>query len=188
MKNLLTILFLFIMSNAFANKIIVGKDKAITTLRQGIKTAKDGDTILLNKGIYKEGNIIINKAIYLIGINDPVLDGENKNEILTLTGKNIVIKGIHFVNAGYSSMNDYAALKIIDATNIVIENNTINNSFFAIHVANSTHSVIRNNTIKGNNKSEHLSGNGIHLWKCNTCLIDNNSHYRVIAMVSILNL
>src|SRR5688500_15278348 len=162
------------MSDALANKITVGKDKAITTLREGISLAKDGETIFLNKGVYKEGNIIINKAIYLTGINSPVLDGENKNEILTLTGKNIVIKGIHFVNAGYSSMNDYAALKIIDATNVVIENNTFTNSFFAIHVANTTHCIIRKNTIKGNNKSEHLSGNDIHLWKCSTALIDNN--------------
>ena len=152
MRNLLSILLLFVMSNALANKITVGKDKAITTLREGVKAAKDGDTILLNQGIYKEGNIIISKAICLIGINSPVLDGENKNEILTLTGKNIVIKGIHFLNAGYSSMNDYAALKIIDATNIVIENNSFNNTYFALHVANTTHSIIRNNTIKGNNK------------------------------------
>lgn len=163
------------MSNALANRIIVGKDKTITTLRQGIKVANNGDTILLNKGVYKEGNIVIDKAIYLIGIDDPVLDGENKNEILTLTGKNIVIKGIHFANAGYSSMNDYAALKIIDATGVVIENNYFNNTFFAIHVANSTHSLIRNNTIKGNDKSEHLSGNGIHLWKCADMQVENNS-------------
>jgi len=173
-KNLLAILLVFVMSDALANKITVGKDKAITTLREGISLAKDGDTIFLNKGVYKEGNIIINKAIYLTGINSPVLDGENKNEILTLTGKNIVIKGIYFVNAGYSSMNDYAALKIIDATNVVIENNTFTNSFFAIHVSNTTHCIISKNTIKGNNKSEHLSGNGIHLWKCNAALIDNN--------------
>ena len=79
-----------------------------------------------------------------------------------------MIKGIHFANAGYSSMNDYAALKIIDATNILIENNSFTNSSFAIHIANSTYSVIRNNKIKGNNKSEHLSGNGIHLWKVRT--------------------
>ena len=163
------------MSNALANRIIVGKDKSISTLREGIKTAKDGDTILLNKGIYKEGNIIINKAIYLIGIDGPVLDGENKNEILTLTGKNIVIKGIHFANAGYSSMNDYAALKIIDATNILIENNSIINASFGIHLANTINSVIRNNTIKGNDKSEHLSGNGIHLWKCADMRVENNS-------------
>ena len=88
-------------------------------MRQGIKAAKNGDTVLLNKGVYKEGNIIIDKSIYLIGIDEPVLDGDNKNEILTLTGKNIVIRGIHFANAGYSSMNDYAAIKIIDATNVV---------------------------------------------------------------------
>jgi nitrous oxidase accessory protein len=162
------------MSNALATRIVVGKDKAISTLREGIKTAKDGDTILLNKGTYKEGNIIINKAIYLIGIDGPVLDGENKNEILTLTGKNIVIKSIHFANAGYSSMNDYAALKIIDATNILIENNSIINASFGIHLANTINSIIRNNTITGNDKSEHLSGNGIHLWKCANMQVENN--------------
>ena len=175
MRTLLIILLLFVVNNALANRIIVGKDKAITTLRQGINNAKDGDTILLNKGVYKEGNIVINKAIYLIGIDDPVLDGEHKNEILTLTGKNIVIKGIHFANAGYSSMNDYAALKIIDATNVLIENNSIINASFAIHLGNAINSVIRNNTIKGNNKSEHSSGNGIHLWKCSNMRIENNS-------------
>ena len=175
MRNLLIILLLLVMSNALANRIIVGTDKAISTLREGIKIAKDGDTILLNKGIYKEGNIIINKAIYLIGIDGPVLDGENKHEILTLTGRNIVIKGIHFANGGYSSMNDYAALKIIDATNILIENNSIINASFGIHLANTINSVIRNNTIKGNDKSEHLSGNGIHLWKCADMQVENNS-------------
>ena len=175
MKWLLTILSVFILGNAVANTIVVGKDSHISTLRQGVKAAKDGDTILLNKGIYKEGNIIIDKAIFLIGIDAPVLDGESKNEILTLTGKNIVIKGIHFANAGYSSMNDYAALKIIDATNIIIEQNTITNAFFAIHIANSTRCIVRNNTIKGTNKSEHLSGNGIHLWKCEHMTIEHNS-------------
>ncbi len=175
MRNLLTIFLLCTIANSFANTIIVGKDKAISTLRQGIMAAKDGDTILLNKGVYKEGNIIIDKAIHLIGIDEPVLDGENKNEILTITGKNILIKGIHFANAGYSSMNDYAAIKIIDATAILIENNIITNASFAIHVANSTYTTIRNNTIQGTNKSEHLSGNGIHLWKCEHMTIENNS-------------
>jgi nitrous oxidase accessory protein len=174
-RNILTILFLFILVNSFANTIIVGKDKQIHSLRQGIKAAKNGDTVFLNKGVYKEGNIIIDKAIYLIGIDAPVLDGDNKNEVLTLTGKNIVIRGIHFANAGYSSMNDYAALKIIDATNILIEGNSISNASFAVHIANSTYSVVRNNTIKGTNKSEHLSGNGIHLWKCEQMTIESNS-------------
>ncbi|HEX6428128.1 MAG TPA: NosD domain-containing protein, partial [Niastella sp.] len=175
MKWLLTILSVTLLGNTFANTIVVNKNSQICTLRQGIKAAKDGDTVLLNKGTYKEGNIIIDKAIQLIGIDAPILDGENKNEILTLTGKNIVIRGIHFMNAGYSSMNDYAALKIIEATNVLIEKNTIINASFAIHIGNSTHSIIRNNIIKGPSRSEHLSGNGIHLWKCEHMTIENNS-------------
>ncbi|MEP7375230.1 MAG: nitrous oxide reductase family maturation protein NosD [Chitinophagaceae bacterium] len=175
MRNLLTILMLFAIGNAFAHTIVVGKNKNVNTLRQGIQSAKAGDTVLLNNGVYREGNVIIDKAITLIGIDQPVLDGENKNEILTLTGKNIVVRGIHFINAGYSSMNDYAAIKIIDATSILIENNNISNTYFAIHIANSTYSTIRGNSIQGNNKSEHLSGNGIHLWKCSNMLIEGNS-------------
>ena len=175
MRYQLTILLFFILGNSFANTIVVGKDKPVSTLRQGIKMAKNGDTVLLNKGVYKEGNIVIDKAIHLVGVNGPVLDGDYKNEILTLTGKNIVIKGIHFANAGYSSMNDYAAIKIIDATNILIDANTISNASFAVHIANSTNSIISNNTIKGTNKSEHSSGNGIHLWKCEHMIIEGNS-------------
>jgi len=175
MKYLLAILLVCVSNIVLANTIVVGKNLFINTIRQGINVAKEGDTVLLYSGIYKEGNIVINKSISLIGINTPVLDGEGKYEILTLTGKNILIKGIHFTNAGYSSMYDYAALKIIEATNITIEDNLITNSFFAIHFDNSTRSVVRNNILKGNNKSEHLSGNGIHLWKCDHMTIEGNS-------------
>lgn len=174
MKCLISIVLFFILNTSFASTIIVGKDKAITSLKQAIKVSKTGDTILLNAGTYKEGNIIVDKSIHLIGVNTPVLDGESKNEILTLTGKNIFISGIHFANAGYSSMNDFAGLKIIDATNILIEKNIFSNTSFAIHIANSMHCTIRNNSIQGTNKSEHSSGNGIHLWKCSRMLIENN--------------
>ena len=72
MRTLLTIVLLFTIGNLFANTIIVGKNKSINTLRQGIKSARDGDTVLLNKGVYREGNIIIDKAICLIGVDQPV--------------------------------------------------------------------------------------------------------------------
>lgn len=174
MRSLLTIILFFLTETILAKTIEVGKDQSIKTLRQGISMAKDGDTVLLYKGIYKEGNIIISKSICLFGVDQPVLDGELKNEMLTISGRSIKVRGIHFANAGYSSMNDFAAIKIIDADNVIIENNTITNSSFAIHLANTIRSVIRSNTIKGNNKSEHSSGNGIHLWKCSNMTIWNN--------------
>ncbi|WP_336514144.1 nitrous oxide reductase family maturation protein NosD [Pollutibacter soli] len=175
MKWPLIILNICLFAQASGNTITVGKNAPITTLRQAIQIANAGDTILLQKGIYKEGNILISKPVFLFGIGNPILDGENKNEILTLTGKNIVITGIQFANAGYSSMNDYAAIKVIDATGILIEKNIITNASFGVHMANTINSVIRNNQIVGTNKSEHLSGNGIHLWKCDQMLVESNS-------------
>lgn len=157
-----------------ARTIVVGKQEVISSLRKALTIANDGDTILLQKGIYKEGAIIINKSIRLIGVNEPILDGENEHEILTITGQNILVKGIHFANAGYSAMNDYAAIKIIDATNVIVENNKITNAYFAIHVANTTLSLIRYNTIAGTPKTEQTTGNGIHLWKCAQMVIKEN--------------
>jgi nitrous oxidase accessory protein len=71
-------------------------------------------------------------------------------------------------------MNDYASIKIIDAQNVIIENNTIDQSYFAIHVANTQNALISNNTISGTPKTEQTSGNGIHLWKCDKIIVENN--------------
>ena len=96
MKKPLIILLLCFCHSVFGNTIIVGKDQVITNLRKAVAIARNDDTIILKKGIYKEGNIIINKSIRLIGLEGPILDGENKYEILTITGSRVIIKGIHF--------------------------------------------------------------------------------------------
>ena len=174
MKHILTIFFLFSFCALSAKTIVVGRNQVVTSLRKAVELANERDTILLQKGIYKEGNIIINKPLFLIGVNEPVLEGEDKYEILTVTGNGIVIKGIQFRNSGYSSTNDYASVSVIDAQNIIIENNTITHAYFAIHFANSEQCLIRNNTITGTPKTEQTSGNGIHLWKCNDMVVENN--------------
>lgn len=170
----LTITLLLSFSLLHAGTIRVGKGEQVTSLRKAVELARPGDTVLLQKGHYREGNIVINKSLFLIGTGEPVLDGEDKHEILTVSGDGIVIKGIQFLNSGYSSMNDYASINIIDARNIVVENNTITNSYFAIHLANASDCLIRGNTIKGSPKTEQTSGNGIHLWKCNDIVVEEN--------------
>jgi len=157
-----------------ARTIVVGKDQPITSIRKAIELAKEKDTILVQAGIYKEGNIVVNKNIILLGQNYPVLDGEKKFEILTVSGINIRIKGFQLQNCGQSAMNDYASIKLIDSKNIMIEDNRVINSFFGIHVSNSSFVTIRHNTVSGSPTSEQNTGNGIHLWKCNHALIDNN--------------
>lgn len=175
MKRILLLYFLFGTQLAFTRTIEVGKDRVVASLRRAVELVQPDDTILLHPGVYREGNIVINKPLHLIGVGNPVLDGENKYEILTVSGERILIRGIHFRNSGYSSMNDYASINVVDARYVVLENNRIDNAYFAIHVANSKHCLISENTIKGLAKSEQSSGNGIHLWKCDSMLVENNS-------------
>lgn len=174
MKKFLTILSLLVCPALMATTITVGKDQVVTSLRKAVAMARDGDTIELHKGVYKEGNIVIHKSIRLIGINNPVLDGEGKYEILTISGRDIVIKGVHFANAGYSSIYDYAAIKVVDSDNIIVENNIVTNAYFAIHIANASLGIVRGNRIKSNAKTEQGSGNGIHLWKCTNMVVEDN--------------
>lgn len=168
------ILFLFISFFSKAGIIIVGPNQSVRSLKKAIELAKDRDTILLQAGTYREGSITLTKSLTIIGQNNPVLDGEKKFEILLISGKGILIKGIQFRNAGYSALNDFASIKLVDCSNVVIENNSIFDSYFAIHISNTSYAVVRNNTISGSPKSEQLTGNGIHLWKSNNALVENN--------------
>ena len=134
----------------FAKTIVVGKNQSITTIRKAVEIAKNKDSILVLPGIYKEGNIVINKSLTLAGQNFPILDGENKYEIFTVSGSDITIKGFQFQNSGSSAMNDYASVKVIDAKNIFVENNKVINAYFGIHFMFSHYNSYFDNTFNDN--------------------------------------
>ncbi len=170
----LIILLLGICTKCFSNTILVGNNQPVRSLKKAFEIAKEKDSIILLAGIYKEGSLVLTKSITLIGQGHAVLDGENKYETLLISGKNITVKGIHFLNSGYSSMNDYASIKVVDASNITLENNMITGAYFGIHISNTSYATVRNNTINGKPLSEQLTGNAIHLWKSNHALVEKN--------------
>lgn len=165
---------------ASARQWQVGPAHTIKTIKAAIQKATAGDTVCVYPGLYKEGNIVIPQSIYLQGIDNPVLDGEKKYEILTLSGNFITVTGFVFKNSGYSAMNDFASIKMIDAGNITISHNKIYDAYFGIHCSNSHHIVINHNELAGLTKTEQTTGNGIHLWKCNNATITANkiTHHR----------
>lgn len=174
MRLALLILLLFIHYAASSRVIVAGYGQPVSSLTEAVRIAKNGDSILLKNGVYKEGNVVIQKAITLMGEGNTILDGDHKDELLTINGNNITVKKMQFRNAGYSSMNDFASVKVIDASHILLEESIIQYSYFAIHISNSSYCTIRSNIIMGIPKTEQMSGNGIHLWKCHHALIEGN--------------
>ncbi|KZX11142.1 bacterial Ig-like domain protein [Methanobrevibacter oralis] len=70
-------------------------------LQKLINNAKPGDTITLNKDYaYKKGDseILINKALTINGKNHKI-DGKSSTRIFTITGSNVKLNEIKFINA-----------------------------------------------------------------------------------------
>lgn len=145
-----------------------------TTIHMAIAKASPGDTIRILPGIYKEGNIVIQKSLTLIGVNYPVLDGENKFEIFTVAASDVAILGLRLINTGVGSINDIAAVRALESKRLKVIGNQFENTFFGIHLSNSRHCVIEGNVLHSSAEAEHQIGNGIHAWKCDSLTIRNN--------------
>lgn len=175
MQHILTILFCFTILTSNASTLHVGPSKTYRTIKQAVSNSKDGDTILIYPGVYKEGQITIEKKLVIRGIGYPVLDGEGKHEIITIRRNGVVVEGLLLRNAGRSSYNDIAAIRIADSRNVIVRNNQVENSFFGIYSQHATACTISGNKLRSNAENEISSGNGIHCWKSDSMMIFGNS-------------
>lgn len=174
MKNVALAYFLLVIPLLVSARTIVISPGG-TTIKDAVAKAQPGDTLLIRSGTYKVDNIIIEKALTIIGEGFPILDGDHKVEIFTIHADNVTLTCLKFINTGVASINDLAAIKVLDSKYIRVINNKFEGTFFGIHFSNSSQSWIDGNQLQGFGQAEHQIGNGIHLWKCNHVTITNNT-------------
>ncbi len=143
-------------------------------IKRALGEANKGDTILVHGGHYYEHDLEITKELTLLGENYPVIDGEGKYRILTVSSDKVSILGFNFRDAGVSFITENAAVKLSGVKDCILSGNRFTNNFFAIYLANSTECRITHNHIQSNSERETFSGNGIHLWYCTNIVIENN--------------
>ena len=174
MKILLCLCFSLFLTCLYSQTIEVGNDKNIKTIKKAIELAKPGDTVMVYKGVYREGNIIVDKKIVLQGNGFPILDGQKKHEIVSIKADSVTIAGFKVINSGYGSLNDPCGIKIYNKTGVTVKDNILENNFFGIYVQKGIGCIIKNNKIKANQKEEQRIGNGIHCWKSENLQIVGN--------------
>ncbi|MFP2996438.1 nitrous oxide reductase family maturation protein NosD [Spongiivirga sp. MCCC 1A20706] len=146
----------------------------IKSVKDAISKAQDTDTILIKKGIYKEYNILVDKPLTIIGNEYPIIDGEDKGEIIRVVADNVTIDGLFIINVGTSYTSDHAAIRVVRCENFVITNVVLEKLFFGIYIEKSNHGKIYHNKIIGDAKDEYNSGNGIQLWYSKHVEVDRN--------------
>ncbi len=166
--------FLVIALQAMGATLIVGKGQAFTTITNAVKMARDGDTIYVYAGVYHEGNLVIDKALMLVGKGLPAVDGEHKYENISIKADKVIVDGFRICNSGISSMTDYAGIKIYNRHGVKVINNVVEDCFFGIYSLYGINCVISNNTVTAHQANEQQSGNGIHCWKSDSMQIIGN--------------
>lgn len=176
MSKYLVIIFLMLSGNlAFSGSIVVAPDSTQNPLKVAIEKARRFDTIHIKKGLYKTQNIVINKPLTIIGIQHPVLDGENKYEILTVRSDSVNIQGLTIKNSASSSIEEYSGIKVYNANHVQILDNILEDTFFGIYLYYSHNVLIKGNQITAHQVQEQQSGNGIHCWRSDSLQIIQNT-------------
>ncbi len=175
LQKIILVVFICLFSNSIIGHTIeVCSSCKFSNINEAIKQAQDFDTILIKKGTYKEMNIIIDKPLTVLGENYPVIDGELKGEIITITSDNVTVDGLYIINVGTSYTEDYAAIRVVKSKNFVIQNLVLEKLFFGIFLEKSSDGKVYHNNIVGDAVEEYNSGNGIQLWYCKNIEIDQN--------------
>lgn len=175
MKQFAFILFFIAIYNfVWSNRIEVGSNKLFKSIKTALTKINNGDTLFVYEGLYKEGNIVIDKSVMLFGINFPVLDGQKKFEVLSVKSANTVICGFKIIHSGYATLDDPCGIKVYDTRNVTIRDNIFDDNFFGIYIQYSTNCIIKNNYITAYGKEEQQIGNGIHCWKSDSLQIIAN--------------
>lgn len=165
----------FLPNCLFGKQFHVGKNKAFQSIKEAINNCSKGDSIFVYGGVYKEGNIIINKPLSLFGIDYPVLDGQKKYEVLSIKANNVLVTGIKVQKSGMATLDDPGGIKVYDSKCVTITNNILDDNFFGIYLQYSKHCIIKNNKLTAYAVEEQQIGNGIHCWKSDSLqIIENN--------------
>lgn len=171
--------FVFLLFHALvfsvnATTLYVNKSGQYPTIQSAINAVHRFDTIIVPAGYYKETGISVTKPLLISGKGLVVIDGMDKGTIITVTSDLVTINGLTLQNTGSSTVEDWAAIKLLKSNYCFVSNNIIINACFGIFLANSSNITMYHNRLTGSAVDEVTSGGGLHLLHCNHCHLIGN--------------
>ena len=146
----------------------------VRTLRAALALVARGGTIVVHPGTYRDTTVVVAVPVTITGDGFPVLDGESKRQIMTITSDSVTVRGMTFRNVGVAYTEDLAAIKVIRSRDCVISGNRIENAFFGIYLQEASNCTVERNLLVASHLRDATSGNGIHLWHSRDITIVGN--------------
>ncbi|MBT3996331.1 MAG: nitrous oxide reductase family maturation protein NosD [Chloroflexi bacterium] len=142
------------------------------TFQDAIDDAQNGDVLTITSGTHN-GNFVITKSITVIGNGWPVFDGGGDGNVITVEASDVAISGLVIQNSGGTLNSEDAGIEV-NAPNVTIEGNRIQDTLFGVYLKQAPFGVIRNNVITGMDLEVQRRGDGIRVWYSSDTVIENN--------------
>lgn len=136
---------------------------SLSPLQILIDVTPPGGTLKPLPGTYA-GPLVIKRPITLDGQGQVSIDAQGQGTVLTIKADGSVVRNLHLVNSGHSHDQVNAGI-LLQADDVLIEDNTIDNSLFGIHLQQANGNILRRNrisSIPGHDVT--LRGDGIRMW------------------------
>ncbi len=146
------------------------------TLAKAITGAAPGDVLILSGGAYL-GPVTIDRTLTLKGDGTATIDGGGQGSVITITGDEVVLTGLHVTGSGKVNQDLDAGIKIVKgADRARIEGNRLTDNMHGIDVHGGLDTLVRGNQIEGR-QNDHMNerGNGIYVWNSPGTVVEGNS-------------
>ena len=153
-------------------RLIVSPEGPYTTIAAALDDAEAGDIIEVRGGTYTTP-LEIDKSVSLIGVDSPVLDGGGEGSLVIISAPGVSFQGFMLRNSG-SNLNREDTGIVVQATDVTVADNVLENVLFGIFFANGHGSVARNNIVRGLDLAVPMRGDGIRIWYSNDVTIAGN--------------
>jgi nitrous oxidase accessory protein len=158
-----------------AAEVVVSPAGPVRSIASALRLVRAGGRITVTAGTYREQEIVVDRAVEIVGHDYPVIQGDGAHTIIIISADDVTVSGIRLTHVATSYVEDHAALRVQNAKHCAILDNRVDDAFFGIYLANVTGCRIERNILQASHATETSSGNGIHLWSSRDVVIADNS-------------
>ena len=154
------------------NRLIVAPNRSYSTIDAALAAASPGDVIEVHEGIYT-APLIIDKSVSLVGVGQPVIDGQGMGSLVIITVPDVQFEGFVVRNSGTNINHEDTAI-VIQAPRVTVANNIIEDVLFGIYFADAGEGTAHHNIVRCLSRELGLRGDGIRVWYSNNVTITEN--------------
>lgn len=156
--------------------LIVAPNGTYTTIEAALTAANPGDVIEVHGGTYS-APLIVDKTVSLIGVNQPIIDGQGKGSLVLINAAQVIFSGFVVRGSGQSLPHEDTGI-VVQGSQVTVSDNRLEDVMFGIYFANASGGLAQNNIIQGKPLEESMRGDGIRVWYSNDVqLIGNEITY-----------